>query len=218
MRKITAGRAPETMSTRLREHRGRAIMRDTMLIAAVLTASHASVLAAAPTTTALSMSGAAAGQQGGAREAPAREYQIKAAFLYNFVKYVDWPGAGRSTITIGVLGKNPFGSALETLNGKVANGKTLAIRHLAGLQDARGVDVLFVSASESDHVRQIIDAVLQQPVLTVGEVGGFAQSGGIINFTSEGNRVRFEINPDAAERAGLKISSQLLRLAKVVRS
>ena len=145
-----------------------------------------------------------------------REYQIKLGFLYNFIKYVDWP-ASKTNVTIGVLGKNPFGATLAELNGKVANGKILSVRNVSSIQDARNVDCLFIGASETDHLRQIIDSLKGQSVLTVGEVSGFCQNSGIINFTNEGNKIRFQINPDAAERAGLKMSSNLLRLAKVVR-
>jgi hypothetical protein len=174
-------------------------------------------LAAAGLPVALTASPARAQAAAGQAAAATREYQIKAAFIYNFVKYVDWPG-DKKTLTIGVLGRNPFGSALDALSGKTVNDRTLTVRRIANVQEARAVDVLFVSSSESEHVRQIIEALRSQPVLTVGEVGGFAQNGGVINFTNEGNKVRFEINPDAAERARLKISSQLLRLAKVVRA
>jgi len=150
------------------------------------------------------------------------EYDIKAAFLYNFLKYVEFPAhafpAGSSTLTIGVLGKDPFGASLDTLNKKTVQGRTLAIRRLTDLKDIGDVHVLFISSSEKARLKSILDTVKTTPILTVGETGGFAKSGGIINFTIENNNVRFEVNPDAAERAKLKISSQLLKLAKVVKS
>lgn len=145
-----------------------------------------------------------------------REYKMKLGFLFNFIKYVDWPG-GKTNVTIGVLGKNPFGSSLLELNGKIANGKSLSVRTLNSVQDARNVDLLFINIVENDRLRQIIDSLKGQSILTVGEVTGFCQCNGIINFMNEGNKIRFEINPNAAERAELKISSTLLRLAHVVR-
>jgi hypothetical protein len=151
-----------------------------------------------------------------------REYEIKAAFIYNFIKFVEWPAQAlpdtSPTITIGVLGRGPFGGALESLNGKTVKGKRLVVRQLTGTREIGSVHVLFVSASERDSLDQIVSAARGANVLTVGEMAGFARSGGIINLTTQSNKIRFEINPEAAERAGLRISSQLLRLAKVVRA
>jgi len=157
------------------------------------------------------------------RPAPAgadanREYEIKAALLYNFVKFVEWPSQAGSTLVIGVLGRNPFGPALNTLNGKSANRKTIAVRQFSSVPDAGACQILFISPSEKDRLKPILDSLRGSSILTVSEVGGFTQSGGIINFTIQDDRVRFEINPAAAERAKLTISSQLLRLAKIVRT
>ena len=145
-----------------------------------------------------------------------REYDIKAAFLYNFVKYVDLPSRPGGTITIGILGSDPSGGSFDIINGKVVAGKTLSVKHLGTRLDPH-VDILFVSDSERARLRQIFDTLGRSGVLTVGETKGFAQSGGMINFVTEGNKVRFEINPDAAGRANVRISSQLLRLARIVR-
>jgi hypothetical protein len=150
-----------------------------------------------------------------------REYEIKAAFLYNFVKFVDWPAQAlpdnSPNVVIGVLGANPFGRALNTINGRSVKGKTLVVRQVSSAQDAQNCHMLFICPSERDRLRAILDALRNDSVLTVGEMKGFAESGGIINFTLQNDRVRFEINPAAAERARLTISSQLLRLAKIVR-
>ena len=145
-----------------------------------------------------------------------REYDIKAAFLYNFVKYVDLPSRSGATITIGILGTDPSGGSFDIINGKVVAGRTLAVRHLGSRLDPRAVNILFVSDSEHSRLRQIFGTLGRAGVLTVGETKGFAQSGGMINFITESNKVRFEINPDAAARANVRISSQLLRLARVV--
>jgi uncharacterized protein DUF4154 len=152
-----------------------------------------------------------------AQSAAQREYEIKAAYLYNFIKYVDWPSYG-DTITIGVLGANPFGSALAPLNGKSVKGRRLTIKQVDSLRDAQKCQIIFVSSSERARLQEIFDNLKPARVLTVGEMQGFANGGGIINFVEENNKVRFEINPEAARQAGLSISSELLKLAKLVKS
>jgi hypothetical protein len=154
-----------------------------------------------------------------AADAPSREYVIKAAFIYNFLKFVDWPPAsGGGPITIGVIGSNPFGAALTQLNGKSVKGRTIAVRQLNTVAEAEGCQVLFIPASDADRQRQILEALKSSSVLTVGESKGFAQRGGIINFVVQDDRVRFEVNPSAAERARLSISSEMLKLAHIVKS
>jgi hypothetical protein len=152
-----------------------------------------------------------------AQSASQREYEIKAAYLYNFIKYVDWPSSG-DTITIGVLGGNPFGTALAPLNGKIVKGRRLLIKELDSLRDAQKCQIIFVSSSEKSRLQEIFENLKNARVLTVGETQGFANSGGIINFVEENNKVRFEINAEAARRTGLNISSELLKLAKLVKS
>lgn len=150
------------------------------------------------------------------QEEGSREYPIKAAFVYNFLKYIDFPnGTVGSSVTIGIVGTDPSGGAFDALNGKAVDGRTLIVRHLGDHYDLTGVNVVFVPAGERDHIRQII-ANAHPGLLTVGESPGFAQNGGIINFVPAGNRVRFQINPDAASKDALRISSQLLRLADIV--
>ncbi len=153
---------------------------------------------------------------------PPTEYQIKAAFLYNFAKFVEWPatalrGQG-APIIVAVLGEDPFGADLEQiLDGKTAGGRQLVIRRFKGVRDLGLCHILFVSSSERERLREILRALQNSTVLTVGETEGFAGLGGIINFILEENRVRFEINIDAADRARLKISSKLLKLARIIR-
>jgi len=151
-----------------------------------------------------------------------REYDIKAAFLYRFCHYVDWQGENNpdsgDTVTIGILGENPFGSALDPLTFKTVKGKKVVIRQLQNVQDAGHCQVVFISASEKGRLPQILDALQHHCVLTVSEVDGFAQHGGIINLIAEGNKVRFEINPVAAEKARLNLNPQLLKVARVVKS
>jgi hypothetical protein len=147
------------------------------------------------------------------------EYQVKAAFLYNFVKFVDWPAtpAGQEgPIEICVLGKDPFGGALErVVKGKTVNARQLVIRRIGEIAAARSCQVLFVSLSEAGRVSEIATAVRGRNVLTVSDVDRFCERGGIINFLMEGQRVRFRINTKTAAAAGLTISSKLLQLAVV---
>ena len=147
------------------------------------------------------------------------EYQVKAAFLYNFAKFVDWPPeafAGRSgKLVIGVIGEDPFGGALDqAINGKTIGGRSLVVHRLRWGQDLRSCHILFISSSERQRLPQIIQSLRGASVLTVGDMGQFNQQGGIINFVLEANKVGFEINSRGAHRARLRISSKLLALAK----
>lgn len=147
------------------------------------------------------------------------EYQVKAAFLYNFAKFVDWPAeafaGSNGKFVIGVIGDDPFGGSLDqAIKGKAINGRPLAVRRLKWNQDLRSCHVIFISSSERQRLKQIIDSLRGASVLTVGDMGQFNQQGGIINFILEANKVRFEINSRGADQARLKISSKLLSLAK----
>jgi hypothetical protein len=149
------------------------------------------------------------------------EYQVKAAFLYNFAKFVEWPArsfpAAGTPLTFCVVGEDPFGSDLE----EITRGKTIDQRKLATRRVKKGRErechILFVSPSEEARLGEILRDVKDASVLTVSDIAKFSRTGGIIGFIIEGNKIRFEINLDAAERAGLKISSRLLKLAKIVR-
>jgi hypothetical protein len=145
------------------------------------------------------------------------EYRVKAAYLFNFTKFIEWPNAafaaGRSfSFSICVAGRNPFGPALTaTIVGETAAGLPLAAR-VVNAGGAAGCHVLFVPAGVA--AAPYLRAVGKSPVLTVGESPGFLAQGGIINFVLDGGRVRFEINQAAAERAQLRISSRLLQLGQ----
>lgn len=157
-----------------------------------------------------------------AENAMQREYEIKAAYIYNFINYIDWPEnafpASGGTITIGVVGQTPFGAALAVLNGKQVKGRTVALKQIIDPKDLDQCQIVFINSSEKAHLPELLEKLKDSRVLTVSEIDGFAEQGGIINFISEHNKVRFEINPDAARRLGLNISSELLKLAKVVKS
>ncbi|MCK4306045.1 MAG: YfiR family protein [Candidatus Eisenbacteria sp.] len=149
------------------------------------------------------------------------EYELKAAFLYNFAKFVTWPTNSFSTInsvvTIGILGDDLFGSALDTvLEGKTVKRRAFVIRRSCRIDEVKDCAIVYISLSERGRVRRILDALEGHAVLTVSDLDDFARSGGIINFFMEHNRLRFAINISAADKAGLKISSKLLSLATVV--
>jgi YfiR/HmsC-like len=153
----------------------------------------------------------------------AGEYQVKAIFLYNFVQFITWPAAAfpdaHTPIIIGILGDDPFGPSLEdAVRGEVIDGRALTIKRFKGIEEVVRAHMLFVSKSETGRLSQILAAVQGRSILTVGESEAFAHQGGIINFITVGNKVRYEINVEAAKRAHLDISSKLLRLAKIVGS
>jgi YfiR/HmsC-like len=152
------------------------------------------------------------------------EYLIKAGFIYNFAKFVEWPSASfsqpESPIVIGVLGTDPFGSVLDRIVAdKKIGSRGFVVRRYKwskDLKDLRDCQILFISASEKAHTDEIVEFVKWLPILTIGETPGFAERGGVIRFTLEDNRVRFEVNVDAARKANLNISSRLLTLAKII--
>lgn len=154
--------------------------------------------------------------------APAtREYDVKAAFLYNFASFIDWPAEAfaspESPLVIAVVGEDPFGSVLDELvAGERVNGRAFVVRRFASA-DRPGYEqahILFVSSSEAKAWHTIAQRVGVRPVLTVADVAGFTEDGGAIGFTTVG-RVRFSINTTVLESAGLTASSKLLRLARV---
>lgn len=155
-------------------------------------------------------------------ETPAlSEYQIKALFLFNFAKYVDWPAdafQNESTpIVIGVVGQDSFGDNFQKITtGKSINGRPVLIKHVTNAEEYKTCHILFVSASEKDRLASILDAVKDSAVLTVGETDGFLSEEGIINLTKKANKVRLEINLKAAQKARLQLSSRLLTVADVV--
>ena len=145
------------------------------------------------------------------------EYEAKAEFLYNFTKFVEWPSEAfqddRSAFRLCVLGADPFGGSLQAIVGEELAGRKVILLRSRGISDPAGCQILFVRRAERERLPRILAAVRDAPVLTVGETQGFLEQGGIVNFVLEGSKVRFEISQAAAERAGIKISSQVLRLA-----
>jgi len=156
-----------------------------------------------------------------AQSPSAKEYQVKAAFLYNFAKFVEWPASSFSDaaapLRICVYGQDPFGPALHDIaNDKSINGRKLEVDQVVDVPHARSCHILFIASSEKTSVQQILEGLRGAGVLTVADSKGFVGQGGMINFVLEDDRVKFEVSPAAAERAGLKISSKLLSVAKLV--
>jgi hypothetical protein len=159
---------------------------------------------------------------GSARGQAAGEYEVKAAFLYNFAKFVEWPGAGAprlaGQLSLCVLGYDPFGDKLKTaVENKSTDSRTIVLLHLNDARQLNSCHILFVSSYEQKRFRSLQEETRLNSVLTVGEAEEFTRDGGIIRFVLEDGRVRLEINLSAAEWAKLRISSKLLSLAKIVR-
>jgi hypothetical protein len=155
---------------------------------------------------------------GAAPEPRANEYEVKAAYLYNFAKFVEWPAAsGRDSFVLGILGRDPFGPLLDTvMAGKAVSGRRLAIRRVASLEDVEGIDMLFIASSEGARVAEILKRLEGVPTLTVGETDGFVGRGGMLGFRVMDEVVRFDVDLDQSSKAGLKVSSQLVRVARKV--
>ncbi len=155
-------------------------------------------------------------------ELVSEEYQLKAAFLFNFAKFVEWPSqrfdTAASPIIIGVFGESPFGDALERLTrDRTINGRPILVRSVQSTAAARETHLLFFCADEDNHFPERSHALNVSNTLTVGESDAFGRRGGIINFVMEGQKLRFEINIGEAAGAGLKMSAQLQKLAKNIR-
>jgi len=156
-----------------------------------------------------------------AQSPAAGEYQVKAAFLFNFAKFVEWPPRSFSDtsapLRICVLGRDPFGDELRNITKeKIVNGRKLEVTQVFDLQVARTCHILFIASSETSRLKQIFESLRGSDALTVGDTKGFVEQGGMINFVLENSRVQFEVNRKAAEQGGLKISSKLLSVARLV--
>lgn len=146
---------------------------------------------------------------------------MKAIYLYNFSKFVQWPPAGgdmKDPFAICVLGHDPFGAALDSaIAGEKIEQKTMVARRIMDVQEATKCQILFIAGSEAAHVKQILSALGKNSILTVSDIPEFSQNGGAIQFVIQEQKVRFEVNLTAADKAGLTFSSQLLKVASVVR-
>lgn len=150
------------------------------------------------------------------------EYEIKAEYLYNFMAFVSWPEEAfkdeQAPFTVGLVGKDPFGARLEeAVKGKTLRGKPIAIKRIADATEVEGCQLVFISKSEKENLCQLVAAIQKPGVMTVGELEGFNACGGVVKFLIQDNKVKFEVNVDAARRANLKISSKMLKVAQIYR-
>ncbi|HTG01389.1 MAG TPA: YfiR family protein [Nitrospirota bacterium] len=148
------------------------------------------------------------------------EYQIKAAFLYNFAKFVDWPEdsfhSETAPFVFGILGDDPFGDDVDALTMKTINSRAVKIRRMGDVREARACHVLFISSSEEEHIEQILRVMQTSRTLLVSDISNFAAQGGMINFIVKDNNVRFVINRAAMVKAGINLHSRLLKMAVMV--
>lgn len=156
--------------------------------------------------------------QSAAQTAAPTQDEVEAAYLYNFAKFVTWPATTRSDVlNVCVLGKDPFGATLDQIvAGETIDGRHLAVRRLNDDQSVQSCAILFIGESESSHLDRDLSAVAQLPILTVSDIPGFMEDGGTIQFVLLEDRVRFEVNLNAARKCGITLSSQLLKVATKV--
>lgn len=158
-----------------------------------------------------------------AQSSVSKEYQVKAVFLYNFTQFIQWPSKAFSKaedpFRIGILGNDPFGAFLDqTVLGEKVNGHPLVIQRYGNIEDVKDCHILFVAQTENERLGKALADLREKGILTVGDSDGFLQNGGVILFFTKGNRVRFKVSLGAAKRAGLTISSKMLRLAEISES
>lgn len=155
-----------------------------------------------------------------AREPPqVPEYELKAEFLERFTRFIDWPNeAGPETpFVIGVLAPNPFGRYLDELaSSRKVKGRPIVVKEIAAPENADECDLLFVPASHKKNLPRILSKTSGKPILTVGDTDGFAEKGILVNFYTSESNLRFEINDAAIKKSGLKASSKLLKLARII--
>jgi hypothetical protein len=149
------------------------------------------------------------------------DYQVKAAYLYNFGRFVEWPAniASKSDpFTVCVLGKDPFGPILDhAMAEETIGGKSIVAKRISSPQESADCQILFLSSTEEGRLNKILEATNKEAVLTVSDMPQFSERGGMIQFILDGKRVRFEVNLTAAQNAGLALRSELLRVATVVK-
>jgi hypothetical protein len=157
-----------------------------------------------------------------AQEVRSGEYDLKAAILFNLVKFIEWPAtaypSAQAPTVLCTLGRDPFGSALSDYAGNSVNGRSLVIRRLQRDEDAHGCHLVYISSSERKLLPQVLKNLQTGPILTVGELEQFAARGGMIQLTVEEKQVHFTINLGVASREQLRIRSNLLALSRIVES
>lgn len=152
---------------------------------------------------------------------PPGEYDVKAAFLFNFAKFLEWPAEAfasrQAPLTLCIAGRDPFGAALAAYDRRMVQSRELRVRRSVSAEDLSGCQMLFVADSEERQVRRILRAALERPIVTVSDIDGFADAGGTIGLVNAEKRVQFEVNLASAQQARVKVSSQLLRIARNTR-
>jgi hypothetical protein len=148
------------------------------------------------------------------------EYEVKAAYLYQFTKFIEWPadtaGTAASTLSVCILGKSPFGGAISNIAGMKVRSRNVVVTGISRGEEIDDCDIIFVSASEKSRLSQILASSASHPVLTISDIKHFVAAGGMIGFVSVGDKVRFEINQKAMQRSNLRVSAKLLKLATTV--
>lgn len=149
------------------------------------------------------------------------DYQVKAVYLFNFTQFVEWPPSAfqddDAPLIVGVLGEDPFGTYLEeVIDGEQINGRALSIRRYEREEEVREGHVLFINLTDPDQIARTLERLKGRRILTVSDYDGFLEAGGMIQFISANDNLQFQINPEAASAADLKISSKLLRVAEVI--
>ncbi len=155
-----------------------------------------------------------------AEESEFSEYEVKAGFMYNFPKFIEWPDEtfadASKAITLCVVGTDSFGHAFGTIDNKTVQNRRLEIRYMGRSKDLKTCNILFIGNSEKENLPQILETLKGTATLTIGDTKGYAQQGVMINFIVERNKVGFEINTESSRRAKIIISSKLLKLAKMI--
>ncbi len=148
------------------------------------------------------------------------EYAVKAAYLYNFAKFVEWPPKAFPTanapLLICIAGDNPFGEALAALSGKTVVSHPVEVRHIPMATNLDQCHIVFIGRSEQGRFKTVLAKLVRLPILTVSDIGDFAQTGGMIGLVEAEQRIRFDINLAITRQSNLKLSSQLLKLATIV--
>ncbi len=150
------------------------------------------------------------------------EYRVKAAYLYNFAKFIHWPDSAfsgaKAPLIIGVLGKNSFNGTLKPLVGKKLRGRIIDVKYFNRLEEVSNCQLLYISSSDESNLKQILPKLATRPIVTVGETHNYVDFGGTIQFITKRGRLRFSINLDIAQSNNIQIEAQLLSLAaKVVK-
>jgi len=159
--------------------------------------------------------------QGPAQHDNGLEQKFKAAYLYNFLQFIEWPDTAFATksspVIIGIFSQDPLARELgQLVEGESVNGRKITVQNFRTTRNIKECNVIFIPGSQEDRIGTILSELDDMSILTVSEVEGFAQNGGAINFYVQDNKLRFEINPDVLKKANLKASSRLLRLARIV--